>query len=123
MAFTFYDSSITDIMHERTMPRGDNERQPLLQNARRDSDQNDNDSKQKVDFDEGDPENPQNWPLWRKHLNFALANFYAVMVFVNIDATTPTWGPMGTELHFSDATLNDTCKLMSIVHSYALPDT
>ena len=57
------------------------------------------------------PNDPLNWPLWRKHLNFALANFYAVMVFVNIDATTPTWGPMGTELHFSDATLNDTCKL------------
>lgn len=54
------------------------------------------------------PNDPLNWPRWRKHLNFGLANFYAVMVFVNINATTPTWGPMGTELHFSDATLNNT---------------
>lgn len=39
------------------------------------------------------PNDPLNWPLWRKHLNFGLANFYALMVFVNVDATTPTWGP------------------------------
>ena len=51
---------------------------------------------------------PLNWPRWRKHVNFGLANFYAVMVFVNFNATTPTWGPMGTELNFSDATLNNT---------------
>lgn len=54
------------------------------------------------------PNDPLNWPSWRKHLNFALANYYAIQVFVNINATTPTWGPMGTELHFSDATLNNT---------------
>lgn len=51
---------------------------------------------------------PLNWPQWRKHLNFGLANWYATFVFVNINATTPTWGPMGTELNFSDATLNNT---------------
>lgn len=55
-----------------------------------------------------DPNDPLNWPTWRKHLNFGLAVFFALMVAAQISATTPTWGQMGAELNFSDAVLNDT---------------
>lgn len=51
-----------------------------------------------------DPNDPLNWPKWRKYLNFGLATFYALMAFAQINATTPTWGPMEDELGF-DATL------------------
>ncbi|KAH8892305.1 MFS general substrate transporter [Thozetella sp. PMI_491] len=55
-----------------------------------------------------DPNDPLNWPLWRKYTNFGLACFYAMIVFAQISASTPTWGPMGDELNFSTETLNDT---------------
>ena len=55
-----------------------------------------------------DPNDPLNWPRWRKYLNFGLACFYALMVFAQFDASSPTWGPMGTELNFSTSTLTDT---------------
>lgn len=32
-----------------------------------------------------DPNDPLNWPLWRKHLNFGLSAFYVLMVFALID--------------------------------------
>lgn len=48
-----------------------------------------------------DPNDPLNWPKWRKYLNFGLATFYALMAFAQINATTPTWGPMEDELGFS----------------------
>lgn len=51
-----------------------------------------------------DPNDPLAWPKWRKYLNFGLATFYAVMAFGQINATTPTWGPMMDELGF-DAVL------------------
>lgn len=54
------------------------------------------------------PNDPLNWPRWRKHLNFGLAAFFALMVSAQVSATTPTWGPMGAELRFGDALLNDT---------------
>lgn len=50
-----------------------------------------------------DPNDPLNWPKWRKHLNFGLAAFYALMAFAQINATTPTWGPMEAELGFTAA--------------------
>lgn len=55
-----------------------------------------------------DPNDPLNWPKWRKYLNFGLAAFFALMVAAQVSATTPTWGPMGSELSFSDEVLNDT---------------
>lgn len=54
------------------------------------------------------PNDPLNWPRWRKYLNFGLAAFFAMMGSAQVSATTPTWGPMGTELNFSDELLNDT---------------
>lgn len=51
-----------------------------------------------------DPNDPLNWPRWRKYLNFGLATFYALMAFAQMNATTPTWGPMEDELGF-DAVL------------------
>ncbi|KAL1970634.1 hypothetical protein VTN77DRAFT_4278 [Rasamsonia byssochlamydoides] len=54
-----------------------------------------------------DPNDPLNWPNWRKYLNFALVSYYAIMVFAFIDAATPTWGPMNTQLGFSYEILND----------------
>ena len=54
------------------------------------------------------PNDPLNWPKWRKHLNFGLAAFFALMSAAQINASTPTWGPMGKELNFDDEILNDT---------------
>lgn len=55
-----------------------------------------------------DPNDPLNWPRWRKILNFTLACFYAMMVYCFVSATSPTWGPMGDELNFSSETLTNT---------------
>ncbi|KAH9832135.1 MFS general substrate transporter, partial [Teratosphaeria destructans] len=55
-----------------------------------------------------DPNDPLNWPPWQKGLNYFLASFYAMMVFCFVNATSPTWGPLADELHFSDATLTNT---------------
>ncbi|KUI65027.1 hypothetical protein VM1G_00988 [Cytospora mali] len=55
-----------------------------------------------------DPNDPLNWPKWRKNLNFGLAVFYAVMAFAQINATTPTWGPMEDELGFDAVLMNNT---------------
>lgn len=55
-----------------------------------------------------DPNDPLNWPQWRKYLNFGLATFYALMAFAQINATTPTWGPMEDELGFSAVLMNNT---------------
>ena len=54
------------------------------------------------------PNDPLNWPKSQKILNYFLASFYAMMVYAFINATSPTWGPMGTELNFSDETLTNT---------------
>jgi len=60
-----------------------------------------------------DPNDPLNWPRWRKHANFGLACFYTLVVFAQINASVPTWGPMGEELAFSAETLNDTWAIGS----------
>ncbi|KAJ5647470.1 hypothetical protein N7490_003842 [Penicillium lividum] len=54
-----------------------------------------------------DPNDPLNWPQWRKNLNFALVSYYVMMVFALIDVATVTWGPVNLELGFSYALLND----------------
>lgn len=54
-----------------------------------------------------DPNDPLNWPNWRKNWNFAICCFYALMVWALIDASTPTWGPMNEQLGFSYTILND----------------
>lgn len=54
-----------------------------------------------------DPNDPLNWSRWRKNWNFALCSFYALLVFALIDAATPTWAPMNTQLGFSYSLLND----------------
>ncbi|KAL4875626.1 MFS general substrate transporter [Aspergillus karnatakaensis] len=54
-----------------------------------------------------DPNDPLNWPLWRKYLNLGLVCFWVAMVAEFINAPTPTWGPMQDELGFSYAILND----------------
>ncbi|KAJ5819221.1 hypothetical protein N7474_004812 [Penicillium riverlandense] len=65
-----------------------------------------------------DPNDPLNWPLWRKNLNFGLACYYAMMVLALIDVATVTWGPVNQELGFSYAILNDSyaagCAALSI---------
>lgn len=50
----------------------------------------------------------KNWSKPSKILNYFLASFYAMMVYAFINATSPTWGPMGDELGFSSATLTNT---------------
>ncbi|KAL1857657.1 hypothetical protein Daus18300_010177 [Diaporthe australafricana] len=55
-----------------------------------------------------DPNDPLTWPRWRKYLNFGLATFYAMMAFGQINATTPTWGPMMDELGFDAVLMNNT---------------
>ncbi|RAQ62256.1 hypothetical protein COH20_003163 [Aspergillus flavus] len=54
-----------------------------------------------------DPNDPLNWPTWRKHLNFGLVSYYVIMVFAIIDVATVTWGPLNAELGFSFELLND----------------
>jgi len=54
------------------------------------------------------PNDPLNWPRKQKILNFSLACYYAMMVYAFVNATSPTWGPMGDELGFSSQTLTDT---------------
>ncbi|KAL3463495.1 major facilitator superfamily domain-containing protein [Aspergillus heterothallicus] len=54
-----------------------------------------------------DPNDPLNWPQWRKHLNFGLVCYYVVMVMALINVPTVTWGPMNLELGFSFGLLND----------------
>lgn len=54
-----------------------------------------------------DPNDPLNWPSWRKYLNIGLVCFYVAMVAEFINAATPTWGPMHDQLGFSYEILND----------------
>ncbi|CAH0019832.1 unnamed protein product [Clonostachys rhizophaga] len=54
-----------------------------------------------------DPNDPLNWPQWRKYLNMGLVCFYVAMVAEFINAPTPTWGPMNKELGYSFEILND----------------
>lgn len=54
------------------------------------------------------PNDPLNWPKPQKIINYFLASFYAMMVFAFVNATSPTWGPMGDELGFSSETLTNT---------------
>lgn len=69
-----------------------------------------------------DPNDPLNWPRWRKHLNFGLATFYALMTFAQFNATTPTWGPMEEELGFSAVLMYGDCTqaLSAVVRPNAL---
>ncbi|KAK2699254.1 hypothetical protein QWA68_001963 [Fusarium oxysporum] len=52
-----------------------------------------------------DPNDPLNWPNWRKYINFGLVSFYVLMVSEFINSAGPTWGPMQKELGFSDEAL------------------
>ncbi|OJJ50366.1 hypothetical protein ASPZODRAFT_23017 [Penicilliopsis zonata CBS 506.65] len=54
-----------------------------------------------------DPNDPLNWSGGRKYLNFGLVCLYVVMVNEFINASTPTWGPMQTQLGYSNEQLND----------------
>lgn len=54
-----------------------------------------------------DPNDPLNWAKWRKYLNYGLATFYALLSFAQINASTPTWGPMEDELGFSSVLMYD----------------
>ncbi|KPM46327.1 hypothetical protein AK830_g218 [Neonectria ditissima] len=54
-----------------------------------------------------DPNDPLNWPNWRKYVNFGLVIFYIAMVAEFINAGAPTWGVMHDQLGFSYEILND----------------
>ncbi|KAL1296942.1 hypothetical protein AAFC00_004548 [Neodothiora populina] len=54
-----------------------------------------------------DPNDPLNWPIWRKYVNFGLSCFWVAMVGEFINAAGPTWGAMHRELGFSFEVLND----------------
>ncbi|KAJ5219722.1 hypothetical protein N7468_008926 [Penicillium chermesinum] len=54
-----------------------------------------------------DPNDPLNWAPSRKYWNMGLVCFYVAMVGEFINANTPTWGPMETELGFTSEILND----------------
>ncbi|OJJ94770.1 hypothetical protein ASPACDRAFT_1883858 [Aspergillus aculeatus ATCC 16872] len=54
-----------------------------------------------------DPNDPLNWTPWRKYWNMGLVCFYVAMVAEFINASTPTWGPMESQLGFSDEIMND----------------
>lgn len=52
-----------------------------------------------------DPNDPLNWGKWYKALQFGLVSFYTLMVFVNVDIGTVSWGPLNTDLGISFAVL------------------
>ncbi|PYI23950.1 MFS general substrate transporter [Aspergillus japonicus CBS 114.51] len=54
-----------------------------------------------------DPNDPLNWTPGRKYWNMGLVCFYVAMVAEFINASTPTWGPMESQLGFSDEIMND----------------
>ncbi|KAJ5609673.1 hypothetical protein N7528_010240 [Penicillium herquei] len=54
-----------------------------------------------------DPNDPLNWPQWRKNLNFGLVSYYVMMVLALIDVATVTWSEVNLELGFSYGLLND----------------
>lgn len=54
-----------------------------------------------------DPNDPLNWPTWRKYVNMGMVCFYVAMIGQFINATTPTWDPMEVELGYTDEILND----------------
>ncbi|KAL3476275.1 major facilitator superfamily domain-containing protein [Aspergillus californicus] len=58
-----------------------------------------------------DPNDPLNWDLWRKYLNFALTCLYVILTTEFLCAATPTWGPMHEQLGFSWAVLNNSYAL------------
>jgi MFS family permease len=72
-----------------------------------------------------DPNDPLNWPKKQKIINFTLACYYAMMVYAFVNATSPTWGPMGDELGFSSKTLTDTyaigCATLSLGAPMLIP--
>ena len=53
-----------------------------------------------------DPNDPLNWPSWRKHLNYALVSFYVLFTFVQLDVGFTAWEQYQTELDFSVDFLN-----------------
>ncbi|RDW76844.1 uncharacterized protein DSM5745_06836 [Aspergillus mulundensis] len=54
-----------------------------------------------------DPNDPLNWPQWRKALNFALASFYTLATFVLLDIGTVIWVDLNAELGISWSNLNN----------------
>ncbi|KAJ5100425.1 hypothetical protein N7456_006477 [Penicillium angulare] len=72
-----------------------------------------------------DPNDPLNWPRWRKNLNFALVSYYVMMVLALIDVATVTWGPVNADLGFSFALLNDSyaagCGALCIGGIFLIP--
>ncbi|KIW33280.1 uncharacterized protein PV07_00140 [Cladophialophora immunda] len=72
-----------------------------------------------------DPNDPLNWPSWRKYLNFILVNFYVLLVFALINMVTVTWASMNLELGFSYDILNDSyaagCGSLCIGGIFLLP--
>ncbi|EXJ81171.1 hypothetical protein A1O3_07461 [Capronia epimyces CBS 606.96] len=54
-----------------------------------------------------DPNDPLNWPRWRKQVNFALVSLYVLLVYAMIDVVTVTWSSMNLDLGFSYEILND----------------
>ncbi|KAJ5775724.1 uncharacterized protein N7511_000735 [Penicillium nucicola] len=74
-----------------------------------------------------DPNDPLNWPMWRKNLNFGLVCYYVIMVLALIDVATVTWGPVNLELGFSYAILNDSyaagCGALCVGGLFLVPFT
>ncbi|PSS00967.1 major facilitator superfamily domain-containing protein [Coniella lustricola] len=72
-----------------------------------------------------DPNDPLNWVKWRKYLNYGLATFYALLSFAQVNASTPTWGPMEDELGFSAVLMNDTyaigCGMLALGSFMLIP--
>ena len=72
-----------------------------------------------------DPNDPLNWTKKQKIINYSIACYYATMVFAFVNATSPTWGPMGDELNFSSQTLTNTyaigCATLSLGAPMLIP--
>lgn len=58
-----------------------------------------------------DPNDPLNWPTWRKTVNLSLVQLYVLLTFVQLDIGFTAWGLMQSELGFSIDQLNGATAL------------
>ncbi|KAM0276604.1 hypothetical protein ACHAQH_006561 [Verticillium albo-atrum] len=54
-----------------------------------------------------DPNEPLNWPKWRKFLNYGLVTVVTMAAFTNLSVQTVLWGPMSVDLRVTFAQLSN----------------
>ncbi|CAF9924513.1 MAG: hypothetical protein GOMPHAMPRED_003661 [Gomphillus americanus] len=84
------------------MSPGRDEQQPLLSNSESYSHGQNDTHKQKVDFEEDDPENPQNWPVYWKYAVVFQVSMIAFFLPLTSSMYAPVADNIGTEYGADD---------------------